>query len=199
MRGALAIAETCNDVGSAPERARRWRLGPGVRKGVLLVHIASAGSWIGIDIAMAVLIFTALFTNDDRTKAVSYQALGQFVVWSLLIVGLICLVSGIVLGLGTKYGLVRYWWVATKLVLNLLLTALVLISLRGEIVEKAEQGRQFLAGEQVKLAEVGDLLFPPIVSPTVLLIALILAVFKPWGRIRKRTPRAIPASELQGR
>jgi hypothetical protein len=33
---------------------------------------------------------------------------------------------------------------------------------------------------------VGDLIFPPIVSPTALLIAFVLAVFKPWGRIRKR-------------
>lgn len=119
--------------------------------------------------------------------------------WSLLIVGLVCLVSGIVLGIGTKYGLVRYWWVATKLALNLLLTALVLISLRGEVVEKAEQGRHFLAGDPVTLAEVGDLLFPPIVSPTVLLIAMALAVFKPWGRIRRRTPRTLPTSELQER
>lgn len=195
MGGAVAIAETRNDPSSAQGRACRWRLGPGGRKGVLLVHIASAGSWIGIDIAMAVLIFTALFTNDDRTKAVSYQALGQFVVWSLLIVGLVCLISGILLGLGTKYGLVRYWWVAVKLALNLMLTSLVLISLRGEVVAKAEQGRQFLAGDRVTLAEVGDLLFPPIVSPTVLLIAMALAVFKPWGRIRNRAPSAIPASE----
>jgi len=135
---------------------------------------------------MAVLIFTAVFTNDDSTKALSYQALGLFVVWTLLVVGLICLASGIVLGLGTKYGLVRYWWVATKLALNLLLTALVLISLRGEIAEKGELGGRFLAGDQVTLGNVGDLLFPPIVSPTVLLIAMVLAIFKPWGRIRKR-------------
>jgi hypothetical protein len=31
--------------------------------------------------------------------------------------------------------------------LSLLLTALVLIALRGEVTEKAEQGRRFLAGE----------------------------------------------------
>jgi hypothetical protein len=102
----------------APAGARPRRLGTWTRKGVLLIHIASAGSWIGIDVVMAVLIFTAVFTTDDRTKALSYQALGMFVVWSLLIAGLVCLASGIVLGLGTRYGLVRYWWVATKLALT---------------------------------------------------------------------------------
>jgi hypothetical protein len=174
------------EAGLAPGGARSWRLGTRTRKGVFLIHIASAGSWLGIDVVMAVLIFTAVFTTDDRTMALSYQALGLFVVWSLLIAGLVCLASGIVLGLGTKYGLVRYWWVATKLVLNLLLTALVLIALRGEVAEKAEQGRRFLGGEQATLVDVGELLYPPIVSPTVLLVALMLAVFKPWGRIRKR-------------
>jgi hypothetical protein len=29
--------------------------------------------------------------------------------------------------------------------------------------------------------------YPPIVSPTALTIAFLLAVFKPWGRIRRRT------------
>lgn len=167
---------------------RPWRLGARTRKSTLLVHIMSAGVWLGIDVVMAVLIGTALLTDDDATKALAYQALELFVVWSLLAAGLVCLASGIVLGLGTKYGVLRYWWVAIKLALNLLLTALVLIALRGEVVDKAESGRRFAAGDSVSLA-VGDLIYPPIVSPTALLIAFALAVFKPWGRIRKRRER----------
>ena len=31
------------------------------------------------------------------------------------------------------------------------------------------------------------MIYPPIVSPTALTIAFLLAVFKPWGRIRRRT------------
>jgi hypothetical protein len=42
-----------------------------------------------------------------------------------------------------------------------------------------------MAGGAASLA-VGDLIFPPIVSPTLLLVAFVLAVFKPWGRIRER-------------
>jgi uncharacterized membrane protein len=164
---------------------RPWRLGARTRKGVLVVHIVSAGVWIGIDVVMAVFIFTALLANDDNTKALCYRALELFAVWPLLTTGLVCLASGVVLGFGTKYGLVRYWWVATKLVLNIVLTALVLVALRPEVSKAAEQGRQFAAGETASLT-VGDLIFPPIVSPTALLIAVVLAVFKPWGLIRKR-------------
>lgn len=164
---------------------RSWRLGALTRKGVLVVHIVSAGAWIGIDVVMAVVIFTALLTNNESTKALSFRALELFAVWPLLTTGLVCLASGIVLGLGTKYGLVRYWWVAIKLALSILLIALVPVALRPEVIEKAEQGRQFAAGETVSLA-VGSLIFPPIVSPTLLLIAFVLAVFKPWGLVRKR-------------
>src|SRR5215210_3480781 len=165
--------------------ARPWRLGARTRKGVLVVHIVSAGVWIGIDVVMAVVIFTALLADDDNTKALCYRALELFAVWPLLTAGLVCLASGVVLGLGTKYGLVRYWWVAIKLVLNIVLTALVPIALRPEVSKAAEQGWRFAAGEPASLV-VGNLIFPPIVSPTALLLATVLAVFKPWGRIRKR-------------
>jgi hypothetical protein len=33
---------------------------------------------------------------------------------------------------------------------------------------------------------VGDLVFPPIVSTGALLFAMVLSVFKPWGRVRRR-------------
>jgi hypothetical protein len=156
-----------------------------MRKGVLVVHVVSAGVWIGIDVVMGVVIFTALLSADDNTRALCYRALELFAVWPLLTTGLVCLASGVVLGLGTKWGLVRYWWVAIKLALNILLTTLVLVALRPGVMEAAEQGRRFASGDPASLA-VGDLIFPPVVSPTALLIAFVLAVFKPWGRIRKR-------------
>ena len=162
----------------------RWRLGARARKSVLVVHIASAGAWLGIDVVMAVLVFTALLSDDDRTKALSFQALELVAVGPLLAAGLVCLLTGILLGLGSRYGLVRYWWVAVKLVLNLVLTGLVLVALAPEVADAAERARQFVAGVPVSL-EVGDLVFPPIVSPTALLVAMVLAVFKPWGRIRR--------------
>jgi hypothetical protein len=161
----------------------RWRLSATTRKSVLLVHIASAGAWLGIDVVMAVLVLTALFSDDDPTKALSFRALELVAVGPLLAMGLLCLLTGVLLGLGSKYGLVRYWWVAVKLALNLVLTGLVLVSLAPEVADAAERARQFDAGVPAPLG-VGDLIFPPIVSPTALLVAMALAVFKPWGRIR---------------
>ncbi len=166
-----------------PGGARPWRLRPRTRKGLLVVHIASAGAWIGVDVVMGVVIFTAL-RGDDATRALCYQALELFAGWPLVVVGLVCLASGVVLGLGTPYGLVRYWWVVIKLAINIAFVALVPLALRPEVLEMAEQGRRFAAGLPANLA-VGSLIYPPIVSPSGLLIATILAVFKPWGLIRK--------------
>jgi hypothetical protein len=91
-----------------------------------------------------------------------------------------------VLGLSSRWGVLRYWWVALKLALNLLLTGLVLVALAPTVGDAAGRGREAVAGAPVPL-EVGDLIFPPIVSPAALAVAFVLAVFKPWGRIRKRT------------
>lgn len=169
---------------SGPSGAWSWRLRPRTRKSLLVVHIASAGAWIGIDVVMGVIVVTAL-RGDDTTRALCYRALELFAGWPLIASGLICLASGGVLGLGTVYGLVRYWWVVIKLALNVVLGALVPVALRPEVVEMAEQGRRFATGMPSTLAA-GDLIFPPIVSPSALLVATILAVFKPWGLIRKR-------------
>jgi len=172
-------------VSTAPGNTRLPRLGGRTRKGVLVVHIASAGTWLGIDVAMAVVIVTALSSHDTGTRALCYQALQLFAVWPLFTTGIVCLTSGVLLGLGSKYGLLRYWWVATKLVLNLLLTGLVPVALRPGLAGLSELGRQLAAGHAVT-ASIGNMIYPPIVSPAALLIALVLAVFKPWGRIRGR-------------
>lgn len=169
----------------AVARTRPWRLGVRTRKGILAIHIVSAGGWIGIDVVMAVLVFTALGADDNETKALCFRALELFAVWPLFTAGLVCLASGVALSLGTKYGLLRYWWVAIKLVLNVVLAVLIMAALRPEVHAAAEQGRRFAAGETAPLA-VNDLIFPPVVSPTLLLAAVALAVFKPWGRIRKQ-------------
>lgn len=162
------------------------RLGIRTRRVVLIAHIASAGAWLGIDLVMAVFIGTAALTDDGGIRALCYQALELFAVWPLLVTGLVCLISGIILGLGSKWGLVQYWWVATKLALNVVLTTLVLIALRPQVIESAGQARRWIAGEPATLT-IGDLIYPPIVSPTALMIAMALSVIKPWGRIRRRS------------
>ncbi|MGH3625521.1 MAG: DUF2269 family protein [Sciscionella sp.] len=164
---------------------RPWRLSGFTRKAVLVVHIISAVSWLGIDIVLGVFVLMASFSSDLTVAAVSYQAMHIFVLWTLIPAGLICLATGLLLGWGSKYGVMKYWWVAVKLALNIVLTALVPIALLPTVNDAAEYGRQLAAGD-VTIDPPSQIFFPPIVSPIALTIAVILSVYKPWGRIRKR-------------
>lgn len=170
--------------------ARARRLGARTRKGVLVVHIAAAGAWIGIDLVMGILVFTPFLTDDGQTVALAYQTLEIVAIGPLLATGILTMASGIVLGLGSKYGLVRYWWVATKLALNLVLCALVPAGLRPAVEEAARYGKELAAGS-VPTEIQSDLLFPPVVSVAALLFAVSLSIFKPWGRIRRDRTRAV--------
>lgn len=164
---------------------RPWRLSARTRRAVLVLHIVSAGTWFGLDVAMAAMVLRALGTDAPATKALAYQALDLFILWPLTAASVLTLASGVLLGLGTTYGLVRYWWVAVKLALNIVLTVLVLFALGPGVSELGEQGRQAAAGEVVTFLE-SDMIFPPVVSSAALLVAFLLSVFKPWGRIRRR-------------
>ena len=166
-----------------PERAP-WRLRGRARKTVLILHILAAGVWIGVDVIVAVLVGTGWLSDDPSTRGLAYQALGTFVVWPMLVSGLVSLVTGVILGLGSKYGLVRYWWVAVKLVLNVVLCTLILIALQPGLGEVAQYGRDLTAGTAAE-RDLSDLFFPPIVSLSALTFATILSVAKPWGRLRK--------------
>jgi len=162
--------------------SRRWR------QATVVVHVVSAGAWIGIDVVVAVLVAVGWFCADVPTRSLAYQALAAFVVWPMLSCGLVCLATGVVLGLFTKWGLVRYWWVLVKLMLNLVLCTLIVVVLQPGMAEVGGYGRALLTGAPDPAA-VSQLFFPPAVWLTALTIATVLGVVKPWGRIARSTGR----------
>lgn len=176
---------TATTTATRPATARRpWRLTGTARKWWLILHIVSAVGWLGADVALLVLSVRGFTAADQQTTAVAYQAMALFGAPVLLTAGVVCLASGVVLGLGSKYGLVRYWWVAIKLALNLVLTTLVIVLLRPGLDEAAAQARDGRGvAEMGQVAE--NMLFPPIVSLAVLTFATVLSVLKPWGRVRR--------------
>jgi hypothetical protein len=169
------------------------RLSRRTRRFLVLLHVLSAVSWIGVDLVIGALSFSGLTTDDPRRMAIAYTALGMFAVPLLLTLGLLTLTTGVILGLGTRYGLLRYWWVAVKLVLNLVLTGLVLVALRPALVEGAAESTLVDPTLPQRLAQVRfDMIFPPLVSTTTLLFAAWLGSYKPWGPTR-RGKRALEA------
>lgn len=174
----------------------RFRLSARARKTVLLVHIASAGSWLGMDLVLGLLVITIV--AGDPVGGAAAASIAAFAPLPLLVVGLLTLASGVLLGLGTKYGLLRYKWVLVKLVINVVLVVLVLGALGPEVTAVADAGRSALADGSTVSA--GDLVFPPVTASLAMAVAMTLSVFKPWGRLRRRRVANVAevGHELQG-
>jgi hypothetical protein len=157
------------------------RLGGRTRKTFLWLHVVSGAAWFGIDLALGILVVTALVVDDPRTAGMAVQAVELFAIWPMFVASLLCLAAGVVLGMGSKYGLVRFWWVVGKLTLNLLMSTLIVVALRPGIGEAARIGERLMAGDTT-VSVPSSLLFPVVVAPGMLLTAYLLSVFKPWGR-----------------
>ncbi|MFE0076270.1 hypothetical protein ACFWYW_46115, partial [Nonomuraea sp. NPDC059023] len=64
--------------------------------------------------------------------------------------------------------------------------------------EGAEYGRRLAAGDTA--AQPPDqLLYPIFVAPSLLLVAVVLSIFKPWGRTSRRGDTAKPRRYLRRR
>jgi hypothetical protein len=173
---------------TSPAR-RPFRLSGRARKSVLVTHILSAALWFGVDIALGILVVTAMLTDEVRTAGVALQAVEVFAVWPMFGASLVCLATGTVLGLGSKYGLLRYWWVAVKFGINVVMSTLIVTALRTGIGDAATIGERLMAGDPAA-AVPADLIFPVVVAPTLLIAAYVLSTFKPWGTIRNK-PNAV--------
>ena len=167
----------------------RWPLGRLVRLAVLTLHLLAVAAWIGIDVVVAVLVVAGWFGSDPALRGVAYQALAAYVVGPMLTAALATLVTGLLLGLGTKWGLLRYWWVAVKLVVNVVLCTLIVVGLQPGMAAVGDYGRALTEGQD-PTGDVARLFFPPAVSLSALSLTVLLAVFKPWGRLRRTRPAA---------
>ncbi|MBT2523853.1 hypothetical protein [Arthrobacter sp. ISL-28] len=166
------------------------RLTPTWRKTVLVLHIAGGVGWMGLDVGLVILAATGLTTANGRTAVSCYTAIGLVVPPAVLTLSLIMLTTGLILGLGTKWGLLRYWWVLVKLALGLVLTGLALFALLPATMTLsdavASEGDGGGAAVRASLGAIPvQLMFPPVVSFLALGFALVVSVFKPWGRLHK--------------
>lgn len=156
-----------------------------LRHVVLIAHIAASVGWLGADVVLLVLSVTGLTTADPALTVAVYRAIGVLVPLVLVPATFVALGTGLLLAVGTRWGLLRHWWVVAKLVLTVGLTVAVFLALRPGVAELATAA----AGPGVGTGDARELLFGPTVSLVVLLFATALSVLKPWGR----TPWA-PAS-----
>lgn len=156
--------------------ARRW---------TLFAHIVSSVGWLGVEAAMLALGVLGILASDPAVVTSAYLIAGELGAIFYFPASLLALTSGVLLGIGTKWGLLRYYWVAAKLVINIALF------LGGNLLVIPE----FVAASAAAAngARIGDtrimLLSAMTAGVTLLLVATLLSTFTPWGKTRMHPAR----------
>ncbi|MGN9759849.1 DUF2269 domain-containing protein [Streptomyces sp. SD31] len=150
------------------------------RRASLVVHVVAAASWLGLTLGLLALAVTAATTGSAVTVEASVRAMKLFADWLLLPVAFLTLVSGLVLSLGTQWGLARHRWVYTKFWLTLATTTATAFALRPGLSSTVDA---VAAGGA--LPDAGDLMMGPIVSLSAYVFMTVISVLKPWGLTRR--------------
>ncbi|WP_435840304.1 DUF2269 domain-containing protein [Streptomyces chartreusis] len=164
------------------------RLSRPARRAALVVHVVASASWVGLTLGLLALGITAAGTGSAVTVEASVRAMKLFADWLLLPVAFLTLVSGLVLSLGTQWGLARHRWVYVKFWLTLATTTATVFALRPGVNSAVAA---VTAGGP--LPDAGDVMMGPIVSLSAYLFMTVISVLKPWG-LTKRGRRLREAS-----
>ncbi|MFJ8596113.1 DUF2269 family protein [Streptomyces sp. NPDC093598] len=164
------------------------RLGRPARRAALVVHVIASAGWLGLSLGLLALGITAATDGSPATVEASVRAMKLFADWLLLPAAFLTLLSGLLLSLGTVWGLARYRWVYTKFWLTLATTTATVFALRPGVNSAVTA---VAAGGP--LPDAGDVLFGPVVSLSAYVFMTVISVLKPWGPTRRGRRLRAPA------
>ncbi|MGW7202442.1 DUF2269 domain-containing protein [Streptomyces sp. NPDC054837] len=163
------------------------------RRASLVVHVTASAGWLGLTLGLLALGVTAATTGSGVTVEASVRTMKLFADWLLLPLAFLTLLSGLLLSLGTQWGLARHRWVWTKFWLTLATTTATVFALRPGVNSAVAA---VAAGGP--LPDAGDVLFGPIVSLSAYVFMTVISVLKPWGPTRRgRRYRATPSGRTK--
>jgi hypothetical protein len=155
------------------------RLSPPLRKATLALHLAVSVGWIGAVAAYLALDLAASTSSDAATLRAAYFGMGLIAGAVTVPLAIATLVTGLVVSLGTKWGLLRHWWVLVSLALTIVATV-VLIAETSTIAAYAKVAADRFTTE-AELRGLGSTLVHSVGGSIVLLVVLVLNVYKPIG------------------
>ncbi|NIK56989.1 PDR/VanB family oxidoreductase [Kribbella shirazensis] len=165
--------------------AGQLRRGP--HRALVAAHAISAAAWVGITCAVVTLTVIGLTTDDIDTAVVVYRLVSQFDITLLPWANFATTLTGLALGLTTRWGLIRYRWVAAKLVISfaILFSAFAYVEDSvGAVIEQAE-ALAASGGSTAALEADGGIVFAGFGLPLLSLVAaMLLSLYKPGGKTR---------------
>jgi DMSO/TMAO reductase YedYZ heme-binding membrane subunit len=153
-----------------------------LRKFALAAHITFSVGWIGAAAGYLALDVAAATSQDARTLRAAYLAMGLIAWYVIVPLALASLLTGLVMALGTRWGLFRHYWVLISLLLTLIATAVLLVETQtiSYFAEVAADPTTSADG----LRALGSTLVHSAGGTVVLLVTLVLNVYKPQGMTR---------------
>ena len=153
------------------------------RKLSVTAHVVSSVGWLGAVAAFLALSTTGAISRDAeivRGAYVSMNVIGQFVIVPLSIA---TLSTGLLVSLGSHWGLFRYYWVAMKALLTVAATILLLLH---QFTAVSSAAKRVVQQHARGLPTVGrfapQLIVDAGLALMVLLVTTVLSIYKPWGR-----------------
>jgi hypothetical protein len=152
---------------------------PGLRKFALTMHITFSVGWIGAVAAYIALDVTTVISQDVQTVRAAYLAMALTARYVIVPLAIASLLTGLLMSLGTRWGLFRHYWVLISLLLTVMATAVLLVETRtinhlaGIAANPATSGNDLRGLESTLVHSVGGMV--------VLLVVMWLNVYKPRG------------------
>ncbi len=150
---------------------------PGLRKLALIVHLTASVGWIGAVIAYLALNVSAIVSQDVQTVCAAWIGMELTGWYAIVPLAFGSLLTGLVMSLGTQWGLFRHYWVLITLGLTLFCTVVLLAHMRT-VSAVASMAR---GPDAAQLGHLGGDLLHPGVGLVVLLVIMALNVYKPRG------------------
>src|ERR671912_549602 len=100
---------------------------PEIRKFALTTHVTSSVGWIGAVLVFLALAGLGLTSQDPQTTRGVYLVMEHAAWLTLVPLALASLLTGLVMSLGTTWGLFRHYWVIVKLLITVFATVVLLM------------------------------------------------------------------------
>jgi hypothetical protein len=170
--------------GASASRQAGWRLSPGQRKALVAAHILVSVGLLGLSAALFVLATAGALTSDAATAQAAYRSMAIFTRGVVQPVAVATLVTGVILSLGTKWGLFQHTWIVVKLVLTVATVLNGMLNL-GPAVQRAIALTANTSGASPPDLGTTALVAMAVPGVNVLMLgaATAISVYKPWGRL----------------
>lgn len=165
-----------------------YRLKIKQKQWLVIIHVVSVISWFGGVIGMLTFGLSLLYAENGQQ--LYYTLLNLHLIDETLIKypALAVLLTGILLSVWTQWGLVKHYWVVSKLILTLLIIVMGIFYLSdwlNILIETAQQN-SILSFQLTKFQSVGwKLLGGTIFNLLAMLFMTIITYLKPFGKIKK--------------